>query len=167
MKFNDYGPCRIANIPKDSFPMLVKGSSRKHSRNVCADQLDAMPPAIGSFGIVTHITNMFERNVQLTLACPQLVQAFHFEVKVIVGYGNVYHVPSIPCPSAGKVTHATAASNAMKQSPRIREGLNEVFMTSVGNPYGLRFRCIVFRYPWPERLSARKNFPTQAFCRKI
>jgi hypothetical protein len=43
------------------------------------------------FGIVAHAANMAERNVQLALEGPQLVQTFYLKVKVIVGNGNFDH----------------------------------------------------------------------------
>ena len=91
MKLNDDGSGRIANVPKRPLSMLVEGSCRKHARNVCANQLDAMPPSGCGFGIVSHITNMAQWNIELALKRPQLVKPFYFEMKVIVGDGKFHH----------------------------------------------------------------------------
>ena len=92
MKLNDDGLCGIVDIPEDALAMLVELACCEQSRNVGADELDAMPPAGRGFGIVAHAANMAEWNVQLAFEGPQLVQSLHFKVQVIVIDGDFDHI---------------------------------------------------------------------------
>jgi len=56
--------------------------------------LDAVPPAGRRFGIVAHATNVAERNVELALEGPQLIQSLDFE-KVIVSHGDFDHAQAL------------------------------------------------------------------------
>jgi hypothetical protein len=87
VQFDDDCLFRIVDVPEDAPALLIEGSRCQHPRQIRPGKLESAPPAGSGLRIVT---NMGQRNVQLTLEGPQFVHPQDLQMQVILKKINHY-----------------------------------------------------------------------------
>src|SRR5436190_11724785 len=105
----------MEHVPEDQFAVVVERPGREEPRHIRPENLDAVPPAPHSLGIVLDCGDVRQRQFQAAAKRPELVQALDGKGRAVTFNGGIDHAGLLSLSGSGPIVRAVRQPDSMSR----------------------------------------------------